>query len=56
MERQKYVFFKLKIGKYFILKKVQDSCIFCDNQDDNGLVIFKNKLICNKRKQELIHT
>ena len=33
-------------GHGIMLKKIEDTCVFCDNKKD--LINFKNKLICQK--------
>lgn len=39
------------IQKYFILKKVEDKCIFCGKKKD--LLIYKGKLVCEECKEEI---
>ena len=40
-------------GSSVILKKYNPNCIFCGNSKD--LHVYKNKLVCNKCKEELVH-
>ena len=38
-------------GRGIILKKIEDNCIFCDN--NKNLISYKNKLVCKRCLQNL---
>lgn len=40
-------------GRYFILKKVEDKCVFCSSKK-KSLIEYKGKLVCRKCKEELV--
>lgn len=39
--------------KYFILKKIEEECVFCGNKEN--LIKYKNDMICQKCKVDLNH-